>query len=298
MSRNREQKKAEKAKTGPTRLDNVLIALKHDKVAIVSLTMLAIILILSLIAPLLPMDPNATNIAHMLQGPSAEHWFGTDEVGRDYLARVIYGGRVSLLVGFLAMLTSVVIGVVVGTLAGYCGGIIDMVLMRIVDIMSSIPWMILVTVISIFLRPGLRSIIIVIGFFTWMEIARLVRAETLSIKEREFVMYARFAGVPIWKIIAKHVIPSVFPTIIIAATSGIANAIMTESSLSFLGIGIQQPMSSWGSLLQSAQGTMQNAFYMAVIPGLLIVITIFAFNKLGNLLRIFVEPRVMAGEKE
>lgn len=273
-------------------------ALKHDKVAIVSLFLLSAIILLSLIAPLLPMDPNATNISQMLQGPSAEHWFGTDEVGRDYLARVIYGGRVSLLVGFLAMLTSVTIGVVVGTVAGYCGGIVDMLLMRIVDIMSSIPWMILVTVISIFLRPGLRSIIIVIGFFTWMEVARLVRAETLSIKEREFVMYAQFAGVPIWRIIAKHVIPSVFPTIIIAATSGIANAIMTESSLSFLGIGIQQPMSSWGSLLQSAQATMQNAFYMAVIPGLLIVITIFAFNKLGNLLRIFVEPRVMSGEKE
>lgn len=279
-------------------MDHVLTALKHDKVAIVSLTLLAFIIILSLIAPLLPMDPNATNVSHMLQRPSAGHWFGTDEVGRDYLARVIYGGRVSLMVGFLAMLTSVTIGVVVGTLAGYCGGIVDMILMRIVDIMSSIPWMVLVTVISIFLRPGLRSIIIVIGFFTWMEIARLVRAETLSIKEREFVLYAQFAGVPIWRIIAKHVIPSVFPTIIIAATTSIASAIMTESSLSFLGIGIQQPMSSWGSLLQSAQGTMQNAFYMAVIPGLLIVITIFAFNKLGNLLRIFVEPRVMSGEKE
>lgn len=298
MSRKSEQKRADKRKTGPTRLDHVWNALKHDKVAIVSLFLLSAIILLSLIAPLLPMDPNATNISQMLQGPSAEHWFGTDEVGRDYLARVIYGGRVSLLVGFLAMLTSVTIGVVVGTVAGYCGGIVDMLLMRIVDIMSSIPWMILVTVISIFLRPGLRSIIIVIGFFTWMEVARLVRAETLSIKEREFVMYAQFAGVPIWRIIAKHVIPSVFPTIIIAATSGIANAIMTESSLSFLGIGIQQPMSSWGSLLQSAQATMQNAFYMAVIPGLLIVITIFAFNKLGNLLRIFVEPRVMSGEKE
>lgn len=276
----------------------MMSALKHDKAAIVSIALLSVIIILALIAPLLPIEPDATDISHMLQGPSAAHWFGTDEVGRDYLARVIYGGRVSLLVGLLAMLTSVTVGVAVGTLSGYCGGAVDMVLMRIVDVMSSIPWMILVTVISIFLHPGLRSIIIVIGFFTWMEIARLVRAETLSIKEREFVMYAEFAGIPAWKIIARHVIPSVFPTIIISATSGIASAIMTESSLSFLGIGIQQPMSSWGSLLQSAQATMQNAFYMAVIPGLLIVVTIFAFNKLGNLLRIFVEPRVMFGEKE
>lgn len=279
-------------------MDNVILALKHDKIAIISLVFLLFIILMSLIAPLIPVDPNATNIAHMLQPPSASHWFGTDEVGRDYLARVIYGGRVSLLVGFLAMLTSLTIGVVVGTLSGYCGGVIDMILMRIVDIMSSIPWMILVTVISIFLRPGLRSIIIVIGFFTWMEIARLVRAETLSVKEREFVIYAKFAGIPIWKIIIKHVIPSVAPTIIVSASTSIASAIMTESSLSFLGIGIQQPMSSWGSLLQNAQGSMQNAFYMAVIPGVLIIMTIFAFNKLGNLLRIYVEPRIMAGEKE
>lgn len=290
--------KKNRQKTGSARIDNVLLALKHDKIAIAALFFLLFIIVLSLIAPLLPMDPNSTSIAEMFQAPSASHWFGTDEVGRDYLARVIYGGRVSLLVGFLAMLTSLTVGTIVGTLSGYCGGIVDMVLMRIVDIMASIPWMILVTVISIFLRPGLRSIIIVIGFFTWMEIARLVRAETLTIKEREFVVYARFVGIPMWKIILKHVIPSVFPTIIIAATTSIAGAIMTESSLSFLGIGIQQPMSSWGSLLQGAQGSMQNAFYMAVIPGVLIILTIFSFNKLGNLLRIFVEPRIMAGEKE
>lgn len=281
-----------------TRIDSVLLALRHDKVAILSLIVLGIIIFFALIAPLLPMDPNATDTVNRLQGPSAQHWFGTDEVGRDYFARVIYGGRVSLLVGLLAMLTSLTIGVVVGTVSGFCGGVVDMVLMRIVDILHSIPWMVLVTVVSIFLKPGLQSIILVIGFFTWMEIARLVRAETLSIKEREFILYAQFSGVNMWKIILQHIIPSVFPTIIVAATTSMASAIMTESSLSFLGVGVQQPMSSWGSLLQNAQGTMQNAFYMALIPGLLIVLTIFAFNKLGNLLRIFVEPRVMNDEKE
>ncbi len=290
--------KKEQNNSKKRRMERVISALKKDKIAIVSLIFLAFIIIISLIAPLLPMDPNKTDIMNMLTPPSFEHWFGTDEVGRDYLARVIYGGRVSLLVGVLAMLASVFIGVTVGTISGYCGGIIDMILMRIVDIMSSIPWMILVTVISIFLNPGLKSIIIVIGCFTWMEIARLVRAETLSIKEREYVMYAKFVGTPFWKVIIMHIIPSVFPTIIIAATTSIAGAIMTESSLSFLGIGIQQPMSSWGSLLQSAQTNLQNALYMAFIPGLLIVCTIFAFNKLGNLLRIYVEPRVTSGEKE
>lgn len=279
-------------------MDSVLLALKHDKVAIISLILLGIIILFALIAPLLPVDPNATDTVNRLQGPSAAHWFGTDELGRDYFARVIYGGRVSLVVGLLAMLTSLIIGVIVGTVSGFCGGIVDMILMRIVDILYSIPWMILVTVISIFLQPGLQTIILVIGLFTWMENARLVRAETLSIKEREFILYAQFSGVNMWKIIIHHIIPSVFPTIIVAATTTMASAIMTESSLSFLGVGVQQPMSSWGSLLQNAQGTMQNAFYMALIPGLLIVITIFAFNKLGNLLRIFVEPRVMNDEKE
>lgn len=293
MAGNAEQKRQFKR-----RMENVFSALRHDKAAMFTIGFLLLIIVISLLAPLFPMDPNATDIQNMLTGPSLKHPFGTDELGRDYMARIIYGGRVSLLVGILAMLTSVAIGVLVGTFAGYLGGIVDMVLMRIVDIMSSIPWMILVTVISIFLKPGLRSIIIVIGFFTWMEIARLVRAETLSIKEREYVMYADFVGIPVWMIIAKHVIPSVLPTIIIASTTSIAGAIMTESSLSFLGIGIQQPMSSWGSLLRNAQSNLQNAIYMAVIPGVLIILTIFAFNKLGNLLRIFAEPRVMAGEKE
>ncbi|WP_313152132.1 ABC transporter permease [Lacrimispora sp.] len=294
MKRNKENTK----KNRSVRVDSVLLSLKHDKAAIISLILLGVIILFALIAPLLPVEPNATDIANRLQSPSAGHWFGTDEVGRDYFARVIYGGRVSLLVGFLAMLTSLTIGVAVGTISGFCGGMVDMVLMRIVDVLYSIPWMILVTVVSIFLKPGLKSIILVIGFFTWMEIARLVRAETLSLKEREFILYAEFSGVGIWKIIPSHIIPSVFPTIIVSATTSIANAIMTESSLSFLGVGIQQPMSSWGSLLQNAQGTMQNTFYMALIPGLLIIITIFAFNKLGNLLRVFVEPKIMNDEKE
>ncbi|GLB32802.1 peptide ABC transporter permease [Lacrimispora amygdalina] len=287
-----------KNKEKSIRIDSVKLVLKHDKAAVISLILLGIIILFALLAPFLPMEPNATEIANRLKEPSLAHWFGTDEVGRDYFARVIYGGRVSLIVAFLAMLTSLTIGVAAGTIAGFSGGIVDMVLMRIVDILHSIPWMVLVTVVSIFLNPGIQSIIIVIGLFTWMEIARLVRAETLSLKEREFILYAGFSGVGTWKLIISHIIPSVFPTIIVAATTSMADAIMMESSLSFLGVGIQQPMSSWGSLLQNAQGTMQNSFHMALIPGLLIIITIFAFNKLGNLLRVYVEPKVMSGEKE
>jgi len=277
------------------RIKNVKDELKSNKSALFSLVFLALVILISIFAFLIPINPDATDTSSMLQLPSAAHLFGTDELGRDYLARTIYGGRVSLIVGVLAMIISTSIGVGVGTISGYCGGKIDNLLMRFVDIISSIPWMILVTVISIFLKPGLQAIIIVIGLFSWMEIARLVRAETLSIKEREYVLYATSIGQASWKIILKHIIPSVFPTIIIAATAGIADAIMTESSLSFLGIGIQQPMSSWGNLLKNAQTNLQSAPYMAILPGVLIILTIYSFNKLGNVLRVFVEPKIAGG---
>ena len=275
----------------------MLYDFKHDRAAIFSAAFLVFIILISIFAFLLPINPNAIDPENILSGPSAQHWFGTDQVGRDYLIRTIYGGRVSLLVGVLAMLTSTVIGVAVGTVAGYFGGIVDNILMRIVDVLSSIPWMILITVVSILLKPGLQTIILVIGLFTWMEIARLVRAETLSVKEREFVMYSQFTGTSSFWIVLRHIIPSVLPTIIISATTSMANAIMTESSLSFLGIGIQQPMSSWGSLLQEAQGNLQNAFYMALIPGILIILTVFSFNKIGNLMRVLIEPKVTAGDE-
>lgn len=278
------------------RLKNVIEELKNNKSAMLSLYFLIFIVLISTFAFLIPIDPDATDTSNMLQSPSLKHLFGTDELGRDYLVRTIYGGRVSLIVGVLAMLISTSIGVSVGTISGYFGGKIDSILMRFVDIISSIPWMILVTVISIFLKPGLQAIIIVIGFFSWMETARLVRAETLSIKEREYVLYAISIGESSSNIIFRHIIPSVFPTIIIASTSSIAGAIMTESSLSFLGLGIQQPMSSWGNLLQNAQTNLQSAPYMAILPGLLIIATIYSFNKLGNVLRVFVEPKVAGGE--
>lgn len=278
------------------RLDNVVSVLKNDKLSVFAIAYLVILLIVMLVLPLTPLDPTTPDVTNMLAAPSAEHWFGTDELGRDYLARVLYGGQVSLLVGVLAMLASASIGIAVGTIAGFCGGIVDAVLMRLVDVLSSIPWLILVTVVSLFLKRGIQSIILVIGLFTWMGTARLTRAETLSLKEREYILYAQFSGVPTWRIILFHIIPSAFPTIIIVATTSIADAIMTESSLSFLGLGIVQPDSSWGSLLQRAQSYLQSSIHMAILPGILIILTVLAFNKLGNLLRIYVEPRVSSGD--
>ncbi|MBE6066095.1 MAG: ABC transporter permease [Clostridium lundense] len=279
------------------RVKNVKEELKGNKSALFSVAFLIFIILISAFAFLIPINPDAVDTLNILQPPSLAHLFGTDELGRDYLTRTIYGGRVSLIVGVLAMIISTSIGIGVGTISGYFGGKIDNILMRFVDIISSIPWMILITVVSIFLKPGLQAIIIVIGLFSWMETARLVRAETLSIKEREYVLYAISIGQSSKSIIFKHIIPSVFPTIIIASTSSIANAIMTESSLSFLGLGIQQPMSSWGNLLQNAQTNLQSAPYMAILPGVLIILTIYSFNKLGNVLRVFVEPKIAGGER-
>lgn len=279
------------------RIENVKREIKYNKVSLFAIIFLVIIALTSIFAFALPYKPDAVDIQHMLQPPTFLHIFGTDELGRDYLARTLYGGRISLFIGLLAMFISTFIGVVIGTTSGYFGGRIDNVLMRMVDIISSIPWLILVTVISIFLRPGLEAIIIVIGFFMWMEVARLVRAETLTVKEREYVLYAVATGESSISIILKHIIPSVFPTIIVASTTGIANAIMTESALSFLGLGIQQPMSSWGSLLQNAQGNLQSAPYMAILPGILIVLTVYSFNKVGDVLRVFVEPQA-SSDKE
>ncbi len=250
-----------------------------------SVIFLTLLIILSLAAPLIPIDPNATDVSNMSQPPSWTHLFGTDEVGRDYFIRVVYGGRVSLFVGVLAMITATCIGTLVGLTAGYFGGRIDSLLMRIVDVLSSIPWLVLVIVLSVFLRPGLTTIIIVIGGFSWMSIARLIRGETLAAKEREYVAYGKFIGRSAISIIFKHIFPAVLPTLIVAASASISSAIMTESALSFLGLGIQQPMASWGSLLQNAQNSLQRAPYMAILPGLFVIFTIYSFNNIGDMIK-------------
>jgi ABC transporter, peptide/opine/nickel uptake transporter family, permease protein len=287
-----------KTKESNRRIDNLVWELKNNKQAVFSLIYIIIILLVSVLVMFSTVDPDAIDVAGKLKPPSGQHWFGTDDMGRDYFIRVLYGGRVSLLVGILAMFTSIFIGVSAGMAAGYFGGIIDTVLMRFVDVMSSIPWIIMMMVIGMVFKKGLVSLILIIGVLGWLEIARLIRSEVLSVKERDYVRYAVFIGVSPWRIMATHILPAVLPTVITASTASIASAIMVESALSFLGRGVAAPMSSWGSLLQSSQKFLQKAPYMAVLPGIFIILTVFSFNKLGEVLRVFVEPKVMSGEQD
>ncbi|MDR1808073.1 MAG: ABC transporter permease [Propionibacteriaceae bacterium] len=257
----------------------------RSRQGLTALTVLALLTAVCFAVPLLPLDPTAIDLTARSQAPSARHLFGTDDLGRDYLARVLYGGRVSLLVGTLSMAAATVIGTLVGLVAAVGRPWVDNVLMRLVDFLSSIPWMILVIVASVLLRPGLTTIIIVIGGFSWMTTARLVRADVLSIKERAYVAYAGFLGESPGLVVVRHILPAALPTILVAATSSVSAAMLTEASLSFLGLGIQAPMTSWGCLLQTAQGSLQQQPYLALIPGLLIIVTVMSCNALGNTLR-------------
>ncbi len=270
---------------------NVLTQLKEQKAALAALIILAVFVLMSVLAFLSPYDPNKIMPMDKLQAPNASHWFGTDDYGRDYFARALYGGRVSLSVGFLSMAIAVLVGTAVGTVSGYFGGWVDNVLMRMVDVLMSIPSFFLMLILNAYLKPSISTIIIIIGMLSWMNIARIVRAETLSVKEREYVLYARVSGQSRLNIILKHIVPNIMPTIIVAATINIASAILMESSLSFLGLGVQQPNSSWGSMLNNAQGYIGEAPYLALFPGMFILLTVLSFNFLGDVFRVAFEPR-------
>ena len=262
-----------------------------NKVALVSVIILLIIIIASILAPLSPYDPNKINVTEKLQGISAKHIFGTDEYGRDYFTRALYGGRISLSVGFCSMIMTVIIGTVIGITAGYFGGKIDMLLMRFTDIFLALPSMLLMVVLNTILRPGIFTLIAVLSLFSWAQVARITRAETMSVKERDYVTAARNLGAGNLRIAIEHIVPNIMGPIIVAASLGVANAILMESSLSFLGLGVQIPRASWGSMLSNAQRYIQQAPYLAIFPGILILITVVSFNYLGEVLRKVFEPK-------
>lgn len=266
--------------------------LLSNKIALVSMILLLIIVVASLMAPLSPYDPNAIDVSQKLQGFSAEHWFGTDDYGRDYFTRALYGGRVSLAVGFSAMVVTVIIGTFIGVLSGYVGGKLDTFLMRATDIFLALPSMLLMIVLNTILTPGMVTLVLVLSMFSWASVARIARAETMSLKERDYILASKKLGAGTFQIIFGHIIPNITGTVIVAASLGVANAILTESSLSYLGLGVQMPQASWGSMLQNAQIHVLDAPRLAVIPGLLILITVLSFNLLGDVLRNALEPKV------
>lgn len=267
--------------------------LLSNKVALISLILLGIIIIAVLLAPLSPYDPYKVDVTQKLQGISLKHWFGTDDYGRDYFTRALYGGRVSLLVGFCSMLMTVAIGTTIGVFSGYIGGKFDMLLMRFTDIFLALPSMLLMVVMNALLQPGLTTLIVVLSLFSWASVARITRAETMSIKERDYVSAVKNLGAGSVRIAIKHIVPNILGPVIVAASLGVANAILMESSLSFLGLGVQIPIASWGSMLQGAQSHILDTPRLAIFPGLLILITVLSFNLLGDVLRTALEPKIV-----
>lgn len=270
---------------------NLILGFRTNHLAMVGLVLIIIFTLAAVLAPLYPVDPNAISAADMLVGPCPAHPFGTDDMGRDYFARCLYGGRTSLLIGFMAMILSTFIGVVIGSISGFIGGMADVVLMRLVDALMSLPTFLLMVVMNAYLDAGVKNVILIIGLLTWMNIARIVRGETLSLKEREYVVYSRVSGQKRMKIILRHIIPNIMPTVIVSATINVAQAILMESALSFFGLGIIPPTSSWGSMLNSSQRYLITAPYLAIFPGILILLTVISFNYLGEVLRKIYEPK-------
>lgn len=247
----------------------------------------------ALFAPwLAPYDPQAIDTWHILASPAPVHWFGTDALGRDCLSRMIYGARISLLVGLVAVGLATVIGALLGALAGYLGGWIDGLIMRAVDVMLCFPTIFLIMAVIAFLDPSIWNIMIVIGLTSWMGVARLVRAEFLSLRQREFVLAARVLGASDARIVFSHILPNALAPVLVSATLGVGGAILTESALSFLGIGVQPPTPSWGNMLTEGKDNLEIAWWLSVFPGLAILTTVLGYNLLGEGLRDALDPRV------
>lgn len=272
---------------------DIVNEIKSNPVAVFAVIFLTIIIIAALLAPLSPYDPNKLDLANKFAQPSLAHPFGCDDFGRDYLTRALYGGRVSLLVGFSAMVVTVFIGTTIGIFSGYIGGKLDMLLMRFTDIFLALPSMLLMIVLNTILKPGMTTLILVLSLFSWASVARITRAETMSLKERDFVAASRNLGAGSALIAVRHILPNILGPVIVAASLGIASAILTESSLSFLGLGISIPNASWGSMLQAAQGYILDKPMLAIYPGLLILLTVLSFNILGDVLRSALEPKIV-----
>jgi peptide/nickel transport system permease protein len=267
--------------------------LRRNTLAVTGLVVILILAAAALAAPALsPYDPTRIDVYNVLSPPSLSHPLGTDELGRDVLSRMIWGSRVSLKVGFIAVGIAIFIGTLVGALAGFYGGVVDAILMRFVDIMLAFPTFFLILAVISIIEPSISTIMIVIGITGWMDVARLVRAEFLTLKEREFVASARAIGAGDLRLIGRHIIPNAASPVLVAATFGVAGAILVESGLSFLGLGVQPPEPSWGNILTSGKDNITVAWWLSLFPGFAILVTVLSYNLVGEGLRDALDPRL------
>ncbi|MGD8319948.1 MAG: ABC transporter permease [Gemmatimonadota bacterium] len=267
--------------------------LKRHRLAVISLFVVAGLALVCAAAPLLAPYPfDAIDLDAIRQPPSLAHWMGTDDLGRDLLTRVLYGGRISILIGVLAAVVGTGLGTLVGALAGYYGGRLDNVLMRLTDVAYSIPALPLLIVLAAYAQGAVGSMAVIIGLLSWMTTARVVRGEVLSIKETTYVEAARSLGATHARIILRHVLPNTLGPIVVGATLAVGNAIIVESSLSFLGLGVQPPTPTWGNMLMDAQSTMATKPWLTVFPGLAILAVVLAVNFIGDGLQDALDPTV------
>ena len=265
----------------------------RDRLAVAGLVIVLALFALSILTPVIaPYDPSAIDVDNILMPPSAQHLFGTDDLGRDVFTRMLYGAGISLKVGFVAVGIATIIGVLLGSIAGYYGGVIDLIIMRFVDIMLCFPSFFLILAVIAFLEPSIFNIMAVIGLTSWMGITRLVRAEFLSLKERDFVLAVKAMGAKSPRIIFLHILPNAMAPVLVAATLGVASAVLVESALSFLGIGVQPPTPSWGNILTLGQSTLGVAWWLSLFPGMAILITVLGYNLLGEGIRDAIDPRL------
>ena len=264
----------------------------ENKLMLFGLVVVGVLTIMALLAPIIsPYDPAGINIEKALLAPSRTHIFGTDYLGRDLFSRIIYGGRISLSIGFIAVGIALLIGIIIGSIAGYYGGVTDSMLMRIVDIMLCFPSFFLILAVVAMLEPGIFNIMVIIGITGWMGAARLIRAEILSLKEREFILASRALGAGDFRIITRHLIPNAIAPVLVSAVLGVAGAVLLESSLSFLGLGVQPPIPSWGNILMDGKASLGVCWWPMFFPGIFILITVLGYNLLGEGLREYFDPK-------
>ena len=267
--------------------------LMKNKLAVAGLVVVVLLFAVALSANFIsPYPPDKIDTNNILMPPSKAHLMGTDTLGRDVLSRMIHGAGVSLAVGFVAVGISTLIGVIIGAFAGFYGGTVDSVLMRFVDIMLCFPSFFLILAVIAFIGPSIWNIMIVIGITSWMGVTRLVRAEFLSLRERDFVQAAISQGASDFRVMLLHCLPNAMAPVLVAATLGVASAVLVESSLSFLGIGVQPPNPSWGNMLTEGKDNIEIAWWMSVFPGLAIFITVMGYNLLGEGIRDTLDPRL------